>query len=63
MASANDVKKDPAAGSKPTRAGKRPKDVPGSAPTAEDAGETAEQTQARESEGAFDRALGRIPPG
>ena len=58
-----DVKKDPVGGSKSPAAGKRPRDTAGTAPTAEDAGETEKDTQARESEGAFDKALGRIPPG
>lgn len=43
--------------------GKRPQVDPHGPPTAEDAGETERQTQARESESAFDKALGRIPPG
>lgn len=63
MATKQDTKKDPVAGAKSPRAGKRPRDVPGPPPAAEDAGETDEETQARESEGAFDRALGRMPPG
>jgi ribosomal protein L12E/L44/L45/RPP1/RPP2 len=54
---------NPVAGSKSPRAGKRPQDQPGAPPTDEEAGETDEETQARESEGAFDRALGRMPPG
>ena len=63
MASRQNTGKDPASGSKPTRAGKRPQDTPRGPPTAEDAGETEKETQARESEGAFDKALGRMPPG
>ena len=63
MARNQDTEKDPVAGSRSPRAGKRPQDVPGAPPAAEDAGETDQETQARESEGAFDRALGRIPPG
>jgi hypothetical protein len=63
MATDQRSSKDPVDGSRPSRAGKRPKDEPRRPPTADDAGETEKETQARESEGAFDRALGRIPPG
>lgn len=63
MARKQDTEQDPAAGPKSPRAGKRPKDIRGAPPAAEDAGETDGETQARESESAFDRALGRIPPG
>jgi hypothetical protein len=63
MTRKRDTKNEPAVGSKPARAGKRPHDAPQGPPTAEDAAETERETQARESESAFDRALERFPPG
>ena len=57
------LKPIPAGGPKTAKAGKRSQDKAGSPPTAEDAGETEQETHARESERALGRALGRVPPG
>ncbi len=54
---------DPVGGSKSPTAGKRPKDSPEQVATPDDESEPDSATQARETESALDRALGRIPSG
>lgn len=54
---------DPVGGAKPTKAGKRPRDDSHDPPTAEEAGGTEQQTQARSSEKALEHALSHMPPG
>jgi hypothetical protein len=63
MPTANDLQRDPVAGTKVPRAGKRSKDESHAAPLAQDTAESERRTQARESESALDRALNRMPPG
>lgn len=57
------TQQDPVGRAKRTRVGKRPQEQPDAPPTSEDADETEEETQVRDSERAFDHALGRMPPG